>query len=190
MNDTFLRRTYHWLGAADFAQFKARLHSQHIPAGTVLLREGEPATRLYLLERGCVRAWIDKQGRELTCQFFTAGQRFTALGSFADEAPSLFTFEAIEASDLYWTEKADVRQVLAQPDFQAEIVEFLRDRQLHYIQEFLSFIKHSPTERYQRLLRERPDLVRRVPATYLASYLGITPESLSRLKARLSRQRA
>lgn len=189
MDDTFLRRTYHWLDAAEYAQFKSLLHPLRVPARTVLLREGEPASRLYLLESGCVRAWLDQRGRELTCQFFTAGQRFSAIQDFGADTPSPFTFETVEASELYWVAKEAWRPLLAQPEFQAEMVEFLRARQLRYLQEFLSYLKHTPTERYQHLLGERPDLVRRVPAQYLASYLGITPESLSRLKARLFRQR-
>ena len=183
----FLYHTFPWLREAAGQPYRALFRWQEVPARTVLLREGEPATRLYLLERGCVRAWFAHGDQELTCQFFLEGQRFASLESFTQPAPSLFTFEAIEPSQLYWIAQADLPRLAAHGAFQAELLDFLLSQELHYQREFISFIKHSPTQRYQALLRQRPELVRRVPAQYLASYLGITPVSLSRIKGRLAR---
>jgi CRP-like cAMP-binding protein len=63
----------------------------------------------------------------------------------------------------------------------------LIQRMAHYARLFLSRIKDSPQERYQALLREQPEIVRRIPQHYIASYLGITPVSLSRIRGRMAR---
>lgn len=144
------------------------------------------------MEQGCVRAWFEGRSQPLTAQFFLEGQPFTSLESFTQATPSLFTFETVEPSVLYWLAKTDTQRLAAElagpGGYPAAVTEFLLQRQLLYMREFHSFLRDSPAHRYQALLRERPALVRRIPAQYIASYLGITPVSFSRLKARLARQ--
>lgn len=189
---TPLRLAYSWLDEATWQRYEPRLQRLEVPAKTVLLREGVTASRLYYLEQGCVRSWFEGERQAITTQFFFEGQPFASLESFTQHTPSLFTFETIEPSVLYWLTKADAQLLAAelagQRPFLAAATDFLLHRQQHYMREFLSFLKHSPAQRYQTLLAERPELVQRVPAQYIASYLGITPVSLSRLKARLARQ--
>jgi CRP-like cAMP-binding protein len=109
--------------------------------------------------------------------------------SFKKRVPSIFTLEAIEPSVLHWIgkEKMDkiMREILQVPKLRDQMMDVLFERQWHYAHHFLSFIKYTPRERYQQLVRERPDLIRRVPQQYIASYLGITPVSLSRIRAKL-----
>jgi CRP-like cAMP-binding protein len=74
------------------------------------------------------------------------------------------------------------------PKLREQFMSLLVRRMGDYGRLFLSRIKDSPQERYQTLLREQPEIVRRVPQHYVASYLGITPVSLSRIRGRLLRK--
>jgi len=71
------------------------------------------------------------------------------------------------------------------PGFADVILNVLAERQVHYMNEFVSFIRDTPEERYQKLLQERPHIVQRVPQHYIASYLGVTRVHLSRIKSAL-----
>jgi hypothetical protein len=61
------------------------------------------------------------------------------------------------------------------------------ERQFHYMRHFLSFIRDTPEQRYLNLLKEQPHIIQRVPQHYIATYLGITPVSLSRIRKRLGK---
>jgi CRP-like cAMP-binding protein len=71
-----------------------------------------------------------------------------------------------------------------------EAIATLFDRQLHYMQEFLSFIRDTPRQRYLNLLKEKPQVAQRIPQRYIASYLGITPVHLSRIRNQLLKKNA
>jgi CRP-like cAMP-binding protein len=73
------------------------------------------------------------------------------------------------------------------PKLRDQMTDVMFDRQWHYAHHFISFIKYTPRERYAALVKERPELVLRVPQQYIASYLGITPVSLSRIRSKLKR---
>jgi len=65
------------------------------------------------------------------------------------------------------------------------MLDFIAGRQFHYMKQLISFIKDKPQDRYLNLLRDHPEIVQRVPQHYIASYLGITPVSLSRIRNKL-----
>lgn len=188
-----LRSKYSFLSDELWGQFSSLFERIEVPARTVLLHEGEVARKGYWIEQGCIRVWFSKQGRDTTFQFFFEGQGISSIESFRKGIPSFFTVETVEPCVLYRIHKHHVDEIAAHPAMQAHynalLADFLFERQLYYMREFLSFIRDSPAERYQRLLQERPHILQRIPQQYIASYLGITSVSLSRIKARFAREK-
>ncbi|OPH49650.1 cyclic nucleotide-binding protein [Paenibacillus ferrarius] len=156
--------------------------------GTVLLRQGDVPNQCYFVLKGCVRQYsIDETGKEVTTNFYTEEQAVSIFNRHQQNKPSAYTLTCLEDC------------LLVVGDFDAEMDIFHKHAQLETMirkmveenlgevqDELSSFIASAPEERYKALLRKRPHLVNRVPQHQLASYLGITPESLSRIKKRVN----
>lgn len=156
-----------------------------ICAKTQLLQEGEISKKTYLVEKSCLRIWFNNNGVDVTFQFFFEGDRVSSIESFCYNQPSLFHLESIEPSTIRSISKNDLEFVLSEsPIIKREIENLVINRILFYQKLFLSRIKDNPQKRYQELLKENPEIILRVPQHYIASYLGITPVSLSRIRNR------
>jgi CRP-like cAMP-binding protein len=158
-------------------------HAYH--AHTVLLKEGEVAKQLFFVKQGCLRMWFNKDGKDITTQFFFEGQAVASIDSFMSREPSLFTLECIEPCILHQISREDfdwIQQNIpgAKDGFMAIIFQRFRN----YAHLFLSRIKDTPAERYRDLIHHHPEIIQRIPQHYIASYLGITPISLSRIRNR------
>lgn len=160
-------------------------------AKTVLLEEGATSRHYIFIESGCVRAYFNNNGKECTVQFFFEGQGLTSFDSFVNNVPSQFTIETIETSVVYMLAKRYVVRMIdemrGEPEFVSMLFQLSAQRQVYYINEFLSLIRDTPEQRYQNLLTERPHIVRRVPQHYIAAYLGVSAVHLSRIKAKLAK---
>lgn len=160
-----------------------------VPARTVLLREGQISRRSFYIREGCLRVYFNHHGRDITFQFCFEGQAISSAESFFKQIPSIFTIEAIEPSEINVIEKTSfdlmIRELGHDPLVLREAVNALFERQLHYMREFLSFIRDTPEQRYRNLLKDRPHWIQRIPQHYIASYLGITPVHLSRIRNKL-----
>lgn len=155
----------------------------NVPAKTTLLRAGETARHAYYIQKGCIRLWFNDNGKDITFQFFFEGQGVSSIESFRTGRPSLFNLETLEPCSLLTISKADFQLLMEQaPGFKELIEESLYKRLEHYFALFLSRIRDTPRQRYLRLLGEHPEIIQRVPQHYIASYLGITPVSLSRIR--------
>ena len=151
----------------------------------VLLPAGAVADRVFYIQSGILRESFVEDGKDVTVQFFFEGQAVASIESFWKEAPSEVSIEAVEPSALKVFKKADIQAFLERhPESGIDIAKFAYSRMINYYHLFLSRIKDSPEKRYQLLLEEHPEMVARIPQHYLASYLGITPVSLSRIRAR------
>jgi CRP-like cAMP-binding protein len=155
--------------------------------GTVLLNEGEIANRCYFILQGCIRKYYLTDGDEKTTAFFTEEQAVVSFSSYSQQIPATH----------YWSCEEDTIAIVGQLDHEkemyqrfpklAEITRSMMAQEYGKTQEaFATFIASSPEERYQLLLRYRPDLLHRVPQHQIASYLGVKPESLSRIRKRIS----
>jgi CRP-like cAMP-binding protein len=170
---------------ANWNKCQSMFQVKDIPAKTVLLSEGEVAQHLYLIKKGCLRMWFNKDGKDITTQFFFEDQAVASIDSFMTAQPSLYTLESIEPSTILSTSKENFELLQRlYPAFKEGFQEILLKRFRNYAQLFLSRIKDTPSERYADLIHNHPEIIKRVPQHYIASYLGITPISLSRIRNR------
>ncbi|QXV63643.1 Crp/Fnr family transcriptional regulator [Mucilaginibacter sp. 21P] len=165
-----------------------------IPARTKLLQEGAFSQQAIYIDRGCLRVFFNNKGEEKTVQFFFEGEGLSSLDSFVNHLPSPFTIESMEPSIVYLLPKRYVLELLEEmtlgPGFLMLFLKMMASRLNHYSGEFVSFIRDTPEERYQRLIKERPHIVQRIKQHYIASYLGISSVHLSRIKSKLAKGQA
>ncbi|SFW80039.1 Crp/Fnr family transcriptional regulator [Chitinophaga sancti] len=171
-----------------YLPFQQRLE---IPPKTTLLEEGKRSQHYIYIEKGLIRAFFNKNGEDITMQFFFENEGLSSFDSFINNTPSPITIETIEPSVVYLLAKEHVNQLLEdlshEQDFVQMILRMTVQRQTHYINEFVSFIRDTPEQRYQNLVKERPHIIQRVPQHFIASYLGVSKVHLSRIKAKLAK---
>lgn len=160
---------------------------QEVAPRTVLLKEGEVAKNLYYIEKGSLRLCFNKDGKDITFQFFFEGEVVSSIESFRTNQPGLYTVESIERSTLYAISKHDFFSKIQNiPEISEALERYTFQRLICYQKLFLSRIKDKPEERYRELTEKYPEIIKRIPQHYIASYLGITSVSLSRIRNRRS----
>ncbi|HZB15038.1 MAG TPA: Crp/Fnr family transcriptional regulator [Chryseolinea sp.] len=170
---------------AEWERFRHFFKREEVPARTILLKEGKVSERMFYIEKGCVRLSFNKDGKDITFQFFFEGEGVSSAESFRNNEPSLFSIETIEPCTLHTLNKKDYEIMIERsPRIKQELEEQTFQRLMYYQKMFLSRIKNSPEERYNELLKQSPHIVQRVPQHYIASFLGITSVSLSRIRNR------
>jgi CRP-like cAMP-binding protein len=169
----------------NWGKFKGLFIEQDIPPKTILLHEGEISKHMHFIKKGCLRIWFNKNGKDITYQFFFEGQAVASIDSFLTYEPSMFTIESIESSKIFTLSKDSFDKLVnLNPELKEGFQNILFQRFRNYAQLFLSRIKDSPKERYEDLINNHPEIIKRIPQHYIASYLGITPISLSRIRNR------
>lgn len=170
----------------DWQQYGHLFKEIEIPARTILLNEGDISRYGFFIKKGCMRLWFNNKGNDVTFQFFFENEAVSSIESFRTGEPSLFTIESIEPSTIVKISKKDFENIfMANPGYREFIDETIFRRLNHYSHLFMSYIKNTPEERYRELLETHPHIIRRVPQHYIASYLGITSVSLSRIRNRI-----
>ncbi|WP_374950136.1 Crp/Fnr family transcriptional regulator [Mucilaginibacter sp.] len=164
-----------------------------VPAKSILLAEGDVAHKLFLIEKGCIRAWHNDDGKEITGQFFFENSSVSSIESLKKSIPSPITIETLEPSVIWWIDKADLDKLIAEikevPRLRDMLIDALFERTFDYIKQFSTSIRDSPEQRYQQLMQDRPEIVQRIPQHYIASFLGISSVHLSRIKNRIARSK-
>jgi CRP-like cAMP-binding protein len=156
-----------------------------IKKGTVLLEEGQTSKENYFVLKGCIRSYYVINGEEKTTAFYTEMEAFTP-HCVVSKTPSEYYVSCIEDSIILISNSDMVEEVNGKfPKFDT-LCRILSEELLAKQQiDFDEFKISSPEQRYLNLIQKRPDLIQRVPQHQLASYLGIKPQSLSRLRARI-----
>lgn len=155
--------------------------------GDILLKEGQTADLCYFVIKGCIRQYYLVNGEERTTDFFTEGQPVSAFKGTYIKKPSPYFLSCLEPCTLSVGAIADEEKEY-NPKL-GPVCKLAAEDDLTKAQETLSWYRlTNAEERYLELLKTRPDLIDRVPQYYLASYLGIKPESLSRIRKRIIRK--
>lgn len=156
--------------------------------GTVLLKQGDISGKCYFVLKGCVRQYaVGDDGRETTYNFFTEGQSIVLFKSYKLKVPSDCFLGCLEDSVLIVGSPDSEESMYDQFPEVKNITRNIMELNFGQTQEDTAMLMgRTPEERYLRLMEKRPELIKRVPQHQLASYLGITPESLSRIKKRIT----
>lgn len=155
-----------------------------------ILSHGEKCKHYNFVASGCFKMYkVDPAGKEHNLLFACENQWITDIGSFHSEKPSELYIEAIEPSVIIQIEKKDLLYLYANyPKFDRNFRVIIEDEYIELQNRLLQTISSTAQERYLSFLDQYPHLINRLPNTQIASYIGITPEFLSRIRKDLSRQ--
>lgn len=160
---------------------------QTFKKGTVLLNEGQVATECYFVLEGCVRQYYLVEGEERTSNFFTEDQWVISINSFTQQVPADHYFICNEDTTLVVGNEQKENDLYDQFAKFESISRSVMEKIFGEHQEFMSsYITDTPEQRYLKLLQSRPELFQRVPQYQLASFIGVKPESLSRIRKRIA----
>lgn len=164
-----------------------------VPAKTVLLREGQVSQKMFFVEKGCIRVWFNKQGKDISIQFFFENSMVSSIESLRKNIPSPGTIETLEPSVLWQINKKDLNMMLNEiketPLLRDKFIDLVFERAFDYMKHFFASIRDTPEERYLQLLADQPQIIQRVPQHYIASFLGVSTVHLSRIKNKLARKK-
>lgn len=156
-----------------------------VKKGTNLLEQGQKSKESYFVLKGCIRVYYMIDGEEKTTAFYTELEGLTP-HCVINKAPSEYYVGCVEDSILLVSNddmSVEVNSKFPKFDTMCRVLseELLAKQRM----DFDEFKTSSPEQRYLNLIQKRPDLIQRVPQHQLASFLGIKPQSLSRLRARI-----
>lgn len=153
---------------------------------TIVLKQGGLDSDLYLLTKGIMGAFFHKNGCSCAIDVFLPGQVFTSMESFFERTPSPYSVETITPVEYYVISRNALHSILTQEkDALSLLLNQHRQCTIRMTKRIMELVTLSPIERYLEFEKNRPNLVSLLPQYVIASMLGISAESLSRIRKRL-----
>jgi CRP-like cAMP-binding protein len=176
---------YTTLSDSDWKQISKYFEHRILDKDQILLAEGKVCRHLYFIESGLLRFYINKDGNDITKFFTEAPYCFTSQVSFTGEKPATENIQAIEKSVIWQTTLKQANELLELKSWNTFVRKLIQEVQ-SYTEEILQEIQTETAEhRYEKMLQSNPILLQRLPLKYLASYFGIAPQSLSRIRKKI-----
>ncbi len=173
------------LNEKEITFFTSLLKEKHVAKKDFILKEGQVCQYISFVNSGLLRAYyVDKEDKESTIMFAVSDWWITDMYCYVHQKPAMLTIQAVEGSHIFNLKKDDLEKLYIEvPKFE----KFFRIMmQNAYIREQLRIIQNlslSAEERYHNFLSKYPQIARQVTQKQIASYLGVTPEFLSALRA-------
>lgn len=157
----------------------------NLPNRHLLLKEGETAKHIYFIEQGFARCYYVKDGKEVTQWFMGTGDAMISVFSFFNQASSPEYIELLEDSVLLCTSYADLQEIYQKfPEF--NVIGRVLTEKYYMLSEERAIVLRSMNaqERYNDLMKKHPEILQKTSLKHISSYLGIAPETLSRIRAK------
>ncbi len=155
--------------------------------GTVLLEQGQVSVDTYFILEGCIREFVVTNGEEKTTNFFTEDMWVISLTNFTPNSPANYNLVCVEDTTVSIGNEQEAQNMFKRfPRFETISRVVMETYFAEQKKILTSYLTDSPEQRYLNLLKTRPDLFQRIPQYQLASYIGVKPESLSRIRKRIS----
>lgn len=171
---------------ADWRYFESCFVYRELPKNYLLVAEGQVAREMYFVLGGLLRLFYNKDGDHRTTFIFREGLFAGSYDSFLQQKPGIQLLESLEPCQLLAIKREDWVEIHTRIPLMNVLTRMIAEERFLNAQRILaSFQLDSPEERYRKFLEEEADLLLRVPHHIIASYLGITPVSLSRIRKRI-----
>ncbi len=164
--------------------FSDVLSEQHYPKGYLLHREQTICKHIYFVTSGAIRSFYLKDGKDITAHFAIDLGAISAADSFIFNRPSRYNLEVLEDSTAFSMTRLQMESYLEQhPRYEHTARLFVEELYMDLVGRVEHLMFYSAQERYEALIRQNPDIIQRVSLGHIASYLGITQETLSRVRS-------
>jgi len=188
MTDNLIQHIEHYtkLNDTEITGLRKILIKKSYSKNEIFFAEGRISKEIYFVTKGCVRLFYNVDGKDRTAFFYTEGQFICAGESFTYGVPAKENYQAIEDTETYVFDKPNYEELMKVSSKFEVIARIATENELITYQKMVaSFVTKSAEERYIELLETNSNLFQRVPQQYIASFLGVSPETLSRIKKRI-----
>ncbi|RYF98599.1 MAG: Crp/Fnr family transcriptional regulator [Chitinophagaceae bacterium] len=178
---------YARLTEEEFDQVEKLLSKRIVKRKRTLLAEGDISRYIYFIEKGAMRSFtVNKDGVEHVVQLAIEDHWIGDLYSFVTQVPGNINIEAIEDTEVWLLPHHELEILYGQvPTLERYFRQLFQRAYVVLQQRFNLTLSHNADERYRVLIKDHPQIAARIPLIYIASFLGITPESLSRIRRQL-----
>lgn len=175
------------LSEDDWHNFSTKLSRQAFAKKAILLRNGQTENYLSFIEKGIIRFYIPGVNNDLTFSFAFENSFVSAYDSFLAQTPSQYCVETLTDTVL-WRMSHEGLQTVYRETAAGNTIGRKAGEELFLkkAQRELSLLNETAEERYLKILREQPRMLQHIPLKYIASYIGVTPQALSRIRRRIS----
>lgn len=172
---------------SDWEFFSSKLQEIKLDRNTPLLKVGKTENYLYFISKGIIRLYIPRVESDLTFGFLFENEFVTGYDSFLSQMPSEYQIETLTESVLWRISKKDLEEVY-QKTSNGNIIGRKMAENMFLIKSKreISLLNKTAEERYLSLFTDRPKLLQQIPLKYIASYIGVTPQALSRIRKRIN----
>ncbi len=175
------------LSDKDWGVFSSKLVRREFPKKTTLLKTGQVENYLSYIEKGITRFYIPKLDNDLTFEFEFETSWVSAYDSFLMQSPSVYDIETLTDTVLWSISYDDFQIAYMETDIGNKIGRLASEQLfLRKSRRELSLLNDTAEERYLKLITEERHLIKEIPLKYLASYIGVTPQALSRIRKRIT----
>jgi CRP-like cAMP-binding protein len=173
---------YTKLPDSDWQIIQFAFERREVAKNEILVAEGTICKYFFFLEKGLVRDFINSDGDDVTRFFTTAPYCFTSKNSFREQVPAQESIQALDDSVVWQTTFKQANELLSLKSWNEFVRKFLHEVQNHFEEELMEVKLKTAEQRYYILLEKYPVEVDKIPLKHLSSYLGIAPQSLSRIR--------
>ncbi|MGD1843035.1 MAG: Crp/Fnr family transcriptional regulator [Thermonemataceae bacterium] len=172
----------------DWQEIISCLTRKQYKSNTLILEEGKVCKKLYFLETGFLRYFTNQDGNDITKYFTEAPYCFTSQRSFTNNTPAEDSIEVLEDAIIWEMPQSDAFNLLRLPSWSEFVRKLIQEVQF-YTEQILTAIQNKTAEeRYVQMIEENNIILQKTPLKHIASYLGIAPQSLSRIRKKYQAQ--
>jgi CRP-like cAMP-binding protein len=173
----------HAMSELEWTAFAGKLQLKTFKKGEYLIREGQVENAIYFINKGSTRNYFLKDGKEFTVDFQFQGDFVTAYYSFITREPSSIFIEWLEEAEVVAVSHQSLVQFYKEYHSGEKIGRLMAEFQyVKRLRKEMDLLSYTAEERYVQLMKKNPQLVQQISVKHLSSYLGIQPESLSRIR--------
>jgi CRP-like cAMP-binding protein len=183
----FFKNRYTDFSEQDWEVVSSKFIQQDFPKKALILKKGHVENYVSYVKEGIVRYYIPRENKELTFELTFANDFVGAYDSFLTRLPSVYHVETITQTTLWRLSYEDVQSLYRDTE-KGNIIGRLASEKLFLekAKREISLLNDTAEQRYLNLFSEQPEMIKKIPLQYIASYIGITPQALSRIRRRIS----